>query len=451
MANLFVSLMSTTSALRAFERSLATVQNNVTNASTPGYVKQRQVLNAASFQPERGIVGGVTIGERQSARNEYTEQMVCRQQNALGKSQQLKASLSEIEPMFDVTGDSGIPKALSELFGCFSELSVAPNDAVARQSVIDQAGHVANAFQSMAFSLDGAAANAGQGIRSTVDSINRLAGLIRGYNAQIRSDVAYANDPAVDAGIHATLEDLSELVDVQIIKQADGSYNLLMAGQTALVVGDRQYMISADTSTPKARILNSSGAEVTGQIHTGRLGAQLELSNEMLPGWRASLDQLASTVATNINNQLAAGDDLNGTAGAALFSFVTGDAARTLAVTNITPSEIAAAADGVAGGNGNALTLAAMGRSAQVGTFTFSGFYAEMAADFGRDLDVAKQDQTTAKQLLLQARAIREEQCAVSLDEEAAMLLQFQHSYEAAARLATVLDDMTKEIINLIR
>ncbi len=64
MANLFVSLMSSTSALRAFERSLATVQNNVTNASTPGYVKQSQVLNAASFQPENATT---STGRRKSS------------------------------------------------------------------------------------------------------------------------------------------------------------------------------------------------------------------------------------------------------------------------------------------------------------------------------------------------------------------------------------------------
>jgi flagellar hook-associated protein 1 FlgK len=52
---------------------------------------------------------------------------------------------------------------------------------------------------------------------------------------------------------------------------------------------------------------------------------------------------------------------------------------------------------------------------------------------------------------MIQARAMREEECGVSLDEEAAKLLQFQRSYEAAARLVTVLDDMTKEMINLLR
>ena len=124
MSNLFASLLSASGALRAFDRSLATVQNNVTNASTPGYAKQRQVLNALEFQPERGLPGGVSAGERVSARDEYTERLVRDQQNEYGQAQQLKVSLSDMEPILDVTGQAGVPYALSQLFQSFSLLSV---------------------------------------------------------------------------------------------------------------------------------------------------------------------------------------------------------------------------------------------------------------------------------------------------------------------------------------
>jgi len=451
MSNLFASLLSSSGALRAFDRSLATVQNNVTNASTPGYAKQRQVLNALEFQPERGLPGGVSAGERVSARDEYTERLVRDQQNEYGQAQQLKVSLSDMEPILDVTGQAGVPYALSQLFQSFSLLSVSPNDAVARQNVIDQAGQVARAFRTTAAGLEDASANAGRQIVSAVEGINRLAGLISDYNALIQRDVHNASDPSLDANIHATLEELSEAAGVQVLKQENGTYNLLLGGQTALVIGDRQFKIAADTgSSAQSRILDASGADVTAQVKTGRLGALLELKNDMIPNWLASLDTLASAVATKVNAQLQSGLDSQGNPGAALFTFQAATPARSLDVTAIDISQLAAAAAGAPGGNGNALVLAGMGSSAQVGPFTFTGAYADLAAKFGRELSNAQQRQATAQQLLAQARAMRQDESGVSLDEEAAQLIEFQRSYQAAARLITVLDELTQSVLNLI-
>ncbi|HBY62961.1 MAG TPA: hypothetical protein DEH78_24320, partial [Solibacterales bacterium] len=58
MGSLFGSLLGTAGAMRAYERVLAVSQNNVTNASTPGYAKQIQHTEAMAFQPEAGLAGG---------------------------------------------------------------------------------------------------------------------------------------------------------------------------------------------------------------------------------------------------------------------------------------------------------------------------------------------------------------------------------------------------------
>ncbi len=453
MANLFASLLSSTSALRAYDRTLATVQNNVTNASTPGYVKQRQILNAASFMPELGISGGVLIGERQSYRSAYTEQMVRQQQNSLGQSQELKSTLTELEPIFDATGDAGVPAALSKLFQSFSVLSVSPNDSVARQGVLDQADAVGRAFNQTALGIENASTNASRQVEQSVDQINRLAGKLAGYNAQIQKDLRNSTDPAVDAGIYSTLEELSQIVDVQVIQQDNGTFNVLMSGQTPLVVSDRQYKIAADTgSSSSARILDTAGADVTERIQGGSLRAQLDFRNQMAPAWLARLDTLASNLATQVNTQLTEeGVDANGQPGAALFAVKADHAARTLGVAMTDPLQLAAALETAPGGNGNALVLSAFGGQQKIGNATFAGYYAAITADFGRELSGAKQNQDTAQQLVVQAQTMRQEESGVSLDEEAARLIEFQRSYQATAKLVSVLDDLTQTLIDMIR
>ena len=82
---------------------------------------------------------------------------------------------------------------------------------------------------------------------------------------------------------------------------------------------------------------------------------------------------------------------------------------------------------------------------------TFSEAYGSIAADAGRMLDQAREQQTTQQLLLSQARNLRQEAAGVSLDEEAANLIAFQRGYQATAELVRVLNQLTETTINLIR
>src|SRR5512132_4273542 len=107
MGSLFANLNSSANALAAFERSLEVAQNNVSNASTSGYAKQLPTLNALPFEIQSGLLGGVQAGAPQSTRDEFLEQGVRYQSGLLGNYQAQAQSLSGIEPIFDLTGQSG--------------------------------------------------------------------------------------------------------------------------------------------------------------------------------------------------------------------------------------------------------------------------------------------------------------------------------------------------------
>src|SRR5690242_13726620 len=109
MSNLLNSLVSSSGALAAFDRVLEVAQNNVANASTPGFVKHRQSLVALPFAPDAGLTGGVRAGEVQTARSLYADQAVRSQLSLLGQAQQDVQSLTALQSNFDATGESGIP------------------------------------------------------------------------------------------------------------------------------------------------------------------------------------------------------------------------------------------------------------------------------------------------------------------------------------------------------
>jgi flagellar hook-associated protein 1 FlgK len=477
MPNLLTTLLSTANALNVFDRALAVSQNNVTNASTPGYAAQRLSLQAMDFQPEMGLVGGVRSGEIESARNEYAETNVQTQFAAYGFYEQQVATLEDIEPVFDISGNGGIPAALSALFQSFSAWSVAPNDAVARQTVIDRAQEVADSFQQAAQDLATASQDTDRQIQDTVKQINQLGQQLLAYNMERRRG---AKDAGLDARIHNTLEELSELTDFTVLQQADGSLTVLLGGQTPLVVGEHFYELGLQFYSPSdppptypgalptAHLLNAEGKEITGQISQGKLGGLLQVRNNLLSSLlgegnqMGDLNRLAKAVADRINSILASGQVSSGPPpqpGVPLFTYDSGNDTTIAQSLRLDPGirqDLLAAIDPGPPytANGIALKLAALAtpqdEADKLDGFGYAEFYGVLAARVGRMLSNARDGKDFKAQTLAQARSIRSELSGVSLDEEAILMTEFQRAYQANAKVISVLNDLMDTAIHLI-
>lgn len=453
MGSLFASLLATAGTLRAYDRSLAVIQNNVSNADSPGYARQRVVFIPRLFEPERGLAGGVEPGPLVSSRDPYVERNVWRQQNLLGRWAQQAIDLEQIEPYFNIRENAGVTGALNDFFNSVSSWSINPNDPVARQVVLDRASAVARAFNENAAALGKANNAADAQLRNIVERINGLTSRIRDFNIERRSDTGKRSDPALDAQIHATLEELSQYADFSVLEQPDGSFTVLFGGQTPLVIGDRWQPLQVDFSFPQPRLLDESGADISWQLNEGALKGLMETRTVLIPSYLGDLNRLAEAFATEVNTVLAAGLDANGaTPMRDLFTFdsLVG-AAATLATNPLSPAELAAADVSSPGGNQNALRLAALTDAPTIDGVSFHEFYGNLAARLGRDLNRFRENQAIQEQLLSQARLLREERSGVSLDEEAARLIEAQRAYQANARLFEVLNSLTDTLINLLR
>jgi flagellar hook-associated protein 1 len=476
MSNLLASLRSSANTLDAFDQVLAVTQNNVSNASTPGYAKQRLMLNAMSFDIDLGSAGGVRPGEIQSARDQFADQAVRRQATSLGYAQQNVSSLTSLESFFDVTGKSGISTALNNLFQAFSAWGQNPGGADARQAVIDRAGDLSTAFQQTAQGLASLSQDTDAQIRQTTERVNALVSELRDANRQRMARAG--SNPGLEANTNSLLEQLSEYVDFSATFQNDGTVTVLLNGQTPLLIEDRQYPPSADFQSPTnpaptyaqvagAGLFASDGRDVTALTTGGKLGALLHFRNQVLPAYAGGpytageLNTLAKTVAGRVNQILTSGVGSDGvTPGVALFQYDGTDDTRTassLAIdSSVTQSHLAATDPGppsVANGIPLALSALASPQNAadKLNGMGYSAFFGSMAARVGSDLNSAQNQSDVQQSSLAQARELRQQASGVSLDEEATILIQFQRAYEATSRLITVLDQLTRDTIDILR
>ena len=479
MSSLFATLGSSTGALQAFERLLDVTQNNVSNASTPGYAVQRAAINPALFDPAHGLPGGVSSVEISTARDGFAEQSVRGKVSTLGYFEQQSASLTRIQSNFDISGQTGVPAALSGLLQSFSALSVAPNSETSRESVIANAQKVVDSFHQASAAIAQASQQTSQQINTTVGEINRLAGKLQEYNVERKRTPAA--DPGLDAKVQSTLEELSNLADISTTTASDGTTTVLLGGQTPLVLGANQYSLHTDlapatdpppaypSGTPALQVKDQSGQDITSQITHGKLGALLQTRNTTLPELQGdttqpgSLNRLAKGFADRVNAILTSGIISGGQSpqpGVPLFTYdPANDAAvsRTLAVNpEITAQKIATIDPGPPySSNGIAVRISALAQPAtaadKIDNVSFTEFYGGIAARIGQQLSDSRDETDLQKQLVVQAQSLRTQLSGVSLDAEAIHLVQFQRAYQATAKLIGVLNDLTLTTVNLIK
>lgn len=476
MGGLLASLVTSAHALSAYNRVLDVTQNNVANASTPGYAKQVQELEAMPFDPYLGTLGGVTTGAVVSSRNQFCEQAVRQQTTLLGAAQQNVNSLTSLQAQFDISDNAGLPCALNNFFQAASAWGQSPNDTVARQTVIARAADVAQAFQQSASGLNSVAQDTESQLQQTVDQINSLVGQLQGFNKQILS--GSKNDSALDAEVNSTLEQLSQYGDITSLTQADGSVTVLLNGQTPLLVADRQYQISykleaQDTPTypaarPDAHITAFDGSDITAQTTGGQLGALLNIHNQVLPAYLGNgsqpggLNQMAQQFADRVNQLLTNGTLSDGpppVQGVPLFTYDANNptnVAQTLAVDpTVTPAQLAATDPGPPYvSNGVPLELSGMAspQSAadEINGVSFNEYYGSMASQVGSQLNDAQNTLEVQQSTVAQAQALRQQTSGVDLNEEAATLVQFQKAYEANSRVITILDEISQYTIDML-
>jgi flagellar hook-associated protein 1 len=460
MSNISATLSAATSSFSAYEQALEVVSNNTTNASTPGYADQSVNFEANAFSESTGGAGGVTLGPVQSSRDPYAEYNVQAAQSEVNYSTTLANQLQSIEPLFDLNSssasDSGVGGTINQLFSAFSQLTTNPNDSSYRQAVLNAAGNLAIAFNTAANGLSNAANNAESDAGSTVTQINALLGQIQQINVQKEANAAAASDPGIDAQLYSDLENLSQLVNFTTTTSADGETNIYLGGQQALLIGAHQYSLGTSTASGQLKVLDASGNDISSSVTGGQLGALMQLTNTLIPSYEGQMNQLAQGIADTVNNQLTSGtyQDASGTTqpGVALFSYTAGSAAKTLAVTSITGTQIAAASTANPGGNDNAVALTNLQTAAipVLTNLTFSEYYGSIGGNVGADSGQAQNNETTQQQLLSQAQNLRSNISGVSLDEEATLMTEYQQSYDAISKLVTVIQGIVQTVLDMI-
>jgi flagellar hook-associated protein 1 FlgK len=451
----------TNTALGADQNAIDITSNNVANQNTPGYTREVVNFEDSDAVSLSGFLGsGESVSSTAvSQRDRVLEQQLQQQTQGSTASSARLTALQNLESMFGLTSSSSnassttLGSAIDGFFSSLTALSANPTDASTQSAALTAATALASAFNSTSQGLSSDVSTLNSQIATAAQQVNALTATVAQLNQQI-SELS----PNQDAG---TLEDarqqailqLSSILGVDQITSPDNGVMLTASNGTVLVSGNKNYSLSTTTVNGNTAIVAGDPPVVqSSDITGGSIGGMLQARDQDIPPMQSAMDQLAYAIGTAVNTQNEAGTTSSGAAGTAVFTLPTSasGAAGSISVALTSGSGIATAGAGEgSSGTTNALALANLGTANLVAGQTPSGSFASFIGSVGTLVSSATTANTANTASLAQAQTQRDSLSAVSLDDEASSLTNYQRSYEAAAKVFDIVDQLMADSLNL--
>ncbi|MBI4957337.1 MAG: flagellar hook-associated protein FlgK [Myxococcales bacterium] len=464
MASLTYIMSMARDALIAQSAGTAITGENVSNASTPGYVRRSARLESMPLDGgTRGVGGGVHFAGVDRAFERFAYRAVVRESGHREAAAARHGALNALEGALVPPGAPTLGDRLDAVLGAFETLSSKADDPTARASVAAAAAELAAGFQAAADTLDQSRSDLLQRAQGVAVEVNRALEGIARLNAEL------GTTPAHDAGRPALLDQRDELVravggavDVSVLYDDLGRATLLSAGST-LVEGNRAATVTvAEDANRNLQITYSNGGhgtDVTAKLAGGSLAGIAQARDLDIPALANALDALAFDFASAVNAAHTAGYGLDGGTGRALFTAKDGTALTTqagaahaialnpLVAANHDAIAAAALPGDLPGGSDVAVAIGQLSHQPISALGTPTENYSAMMGLLGTALHQAGQALDLRNATLGQAEQRRQSASGVSLEEEMVNLTRYQRAFEAAMRVLKTADEMLGTLI----
>ncbi|MCP4705843.1 MAG: flagellar hook-associated protein FlgK [candidate division Zixibacteria bacterium] len=456
MAGLFSGLELGKRALATHQLWLNTIGHNVANVNTPGYSRQRVSISTST--PEEHFVGmigtGVNANDIRNVRDLFLSQQYRDENKNLGQWASQEKMLTRVEAIFMEPSTDSLGDLMEKFWTGWMDLGNNPESIAARTALKEQGNLLTTGFHRRYDQLVDLQKSIDIDVELIVNKVNSLSDEVASLNKQI-SRMELGNYSANDLRDRRDLmiDNLSQFIDVNTSEQTNGA-TLVYIG--ALMIVDETNALHLDTYETAGKGFVTSevvwkGTKKTVQNYNGELKGLLEMRDKIIPQYMNDLDTLAETLVSEVNGIHTAGYDLNNSTNINFFDehFTSAGNLRLSQEVLNNVTKIAASQSGAVGDNSNAQAVADLRKSLLMtrGTATMEEFYNTIVGQVGIDTNKAVQLRENHSLLVESLENARQSVQGVSLDEEMAQMIKYQHAFDAAARVITTVDQALEMVI----
>jgi flagellar hook-associated protein 1 FlgK len=293
------------SGLSAAQKALDIIGNNIANAATEGYHRQRINLTPAYVTEVGSLLlgGGVDLDSITRVIDSFLEQEILRQRSSLEQVSQEYAMLRTIEGTFgELSEGSGLSAAIDNFFNALQDLSAHPTEGIWQRQAVTAAETMANQFRTLGEFFTTLETQIRLEADNTIVQINSLINKIAELNGNIqRLEVTGGQANNLRDQRDQCIAELSALVGVETQDREYGVVDVSVAG-IPVVVGNSVIELEVGLTEDGDLGVSIVGAyNYNSNVQGGRLGGLLSLKNVLVAGFHSDLDSLASAIIQQIN------------------------------------------------------------------------------------------------------------------------------------------------------
>jgi flagellar hook-associated protein 1 FlgK len=459
MAGLFDAVYLAKQSLMAQQWAMTTSEHNVANVNTPGYTRQRAKLQ--TFKPPlevpAGLIGmGSDVGEITRLRNRYIDRQVLKEQQTHGFLDFENTALSQVETILGETSGYGLSGILDEFWASWSDVANEPENTSVRIALQQKGEQLAQSLNTLNNDLLNQQMELDLQLSGMVAQVNQKTSQIASLNEQIGDLVMQGNIPndLMDQR-DLIVDELAKIINVTMTDESNGRVSVRLGGQILVYEDFAQQLTLKDKPGSEGKLHDvvwaGNGAKAVPQ--SGEMAALLLVRDDVIPELTNGLDEFAVALVTEINALHRTGYGLDGSTGLDFFDAGTTGAANIALGLQVSQdaAKIAASSDGSVGNGDIALAIFNLQNELVMNeqTNTLGGFYGALAADVGALKQTAENQLYESEASMAQLQNWKASAEGVSLDEEMANLVRFQHAYSALAKFMTTIDEMLTVLIGV--
>jgi flagellar hook-associated protein 1 FlgK len=457
-------------AMQTARQGAEVAGHNLANASNPTYARQRVKISAAVAIPtDNGPQGsGSEVSMLEQIRDYAIDKALVSEKSITkyleAKQRQLhraEASLGQTLDRQSIDagesyGSFGVAEGLASLFSSFQSLSANPTSTAERQTVVFNAQKLADKMNIVDRRLGDLRNSINDEVEDEVANINMEIESVALLAASLGNTetVSGAGNEIKDA-LQASLEELSEYVNVSTTTNEDGKLSLFVDGYEMVTDNAMTGSVKLYTDTGGMNFLADNASSERISLQSGSVKGLIDVRDDSIKDLQDQLNTLASNLITEVNALHQTGFNLSGVNDGSL-TFFTGTNASDIGVDSAIISDprlLQAAGTGEVGDNTVIRAMAEVGDIAISGlsNMTFSEHYGNTISRFGQDMaltDTRLIDQQSVQTMLEKQRDSVQ---GVSIDEEVANLIIYQRAFQASARLISTMDTLMNDVLNLQR
>ena len=469
------------SGLTANQIALQTASNNIANAATPGYSRQRASLQARSVGVKDGVMlgGGVDIQTTLRVHDDFVERQIMEEAKNYGTVKTRSESLRHLESLLHTNGFE-LGELTNKFYNSYRELSANPENSAIRSEVAETAKAVASNFRKTDSSLHEMKRDIDLKLEYMVGDINTKTKELAILNEQIARS-SYVNEPAneLEDRRDMIVRDLSQKLGFPIVTDERRQFNISSTGLGILVQGsESNQLVVMRTAGRDGKAAgdvdifvkdNFGTHSITGAIKEGELSGLLHVRDNIINPTLKQLDSTAFQFANSVNDAHKEGVGIDGKSDRGLFhgtEELAGSSSR-IDVSDAVKNSYDVIASGLSpsapGDNRIALKIADLqnkalmpsnvevkeGAELENNHFTINealnSIMGNVASHTAREEQLSKHQEMILGQLDNYKQSIS----GVSLEEEAVKMIQHQAVFNASAKTMKLGDELLQTILHL--